>query len=130
MVDDLVLETQINCLPVRTQHFPKDNNGVEQYRISRPKRGTLGGVSAAVFTPTACKKVVAVSKVMLYYPPNNDHPMNMWQLENLSHQLIKAEHQIHNFDKEKIPEYTYWITARTANKWTHQQKVEVLRNNL
>ena len=112
LVDDLVLETQINCLPVKTQKFPKDNGGVEHLRLCRPKRGTLGGVSAAVFTPEACRKIVDVAKVMLYRAPENDHPMNMWQEENLSFKLVQAEQQFKKVKGELNPD-TYWITAGT-----------------
>ena len=127
LVDDLVLETQINCLPVKTQHFPKDNGGVEHLRLCRPKRGTLGGVSAAVFTPEACKKIVDVAKVMLYRAPENDHPMNMWQEENLTYKLVHAEQQFKKVKGQLNPD-TYWITAGTSQLWTPEQKLEILRH--
>ena len=127
LVDDLVLETQINCLPVKTQKFPKDNGGVEHLRLCRPKRGTLGGVSAAVFTPEACRKIVDVAKVMLYRAPENDHPMNMWQEENLSFKLVQAEQQFKKVKGELNPD-TYWITAGTSRFWTPEEKLNILRH--
>ena len=29
--------------------------------------------------------------------------------------------------KENLPDYTYWITARTSNTWSHEKKLEALR---
>ena len=26
-----------------------------------------------------------------------------------------------------LPDYTYWITARTSNTWSHDKKLEALR---
>ena len=26
-----------------------------------------------------------------------------------------------------LPDYTYWITARTSNTWSHEKKLEALR---
>ena len=127
LVVDLVLERQINCLPVKTQKFPKDNGGVEHLRLCRPKRGTLGGVSAAVFTPEACRKIVDVAKVMLYRAPENDHPMNMWQEENLSFKLVQAEQQFKKVKGELNPD-TYWITAGTSQFWTPEEKLNILRH--
>jgi hypothetical protein len=123
-----ILATQINCLAVKTQEFP--NIDVEQWRIQRPKRGGLGGVSAAIFTPEAAKKVVEKAKTMIDNPPTSDHPINLWQIENLSQYQHKSEHQIKEKDlisKENLPDYTYWITARTSNTWSHEKKLEALR---
>ncbi len=58
-----ILATQINCLAVKTQEFP--NITVEQWRIQRHKRGYLGGVSAAIFTPKSAEKVVNHAKSCL-----------------------------------------------------------------
>ena len=62
-----ILATQINCLAVKTQEFP--NIEVEQWRIQRPKRGYLGGVSAAIFTSKSAEKVVNHAKSLLDNPP-------------------------------------------------------------
>ncbi len=86
-----ILATQINCLAVKTQTFP--NIEVEQWRIQRPKRGYLGGVSAAIFTPKAAEQVVEKAKTMIENPPTSDHPMNVWQIENLTQYQHKSEHQ-------------------------------------
>ena len=90
-----ILETQINCLPVREMTLPTKIKG--QWRIQRPKPKTttgLGGVSGAIFTPEAAKKVVDQAVIMLKNPPDTDHEMNMWQMENLPQELEKCEHQI------------------------------------
>ena len=123
-----ILATQINCLAVKTQEFP--NIDVEQWRIQRPKRGYLGGVSASIFTPEAAKIVVEKAKTMIDNPPASDHPMNVWQIENLSQHQEKCEHQIKEKDlspEAVLPDYTYWITARTSNTWSHEKKLEALR---
>jgi hypothetical protein len=123
-----ILATQINCLAVKTQEFPDIK--VEQWRIQRPKRGYLGGVSAAIFTPKSAEKVVNHAKTLLDNPPLSDHPMNMWQIENLSQYQHKSEHQIKEKDllpESVLPDYTYWITARTSNTWSHEKKIEALR---
>ena len=123
-----ILATQINCLAVKTQNFP--NTQAEQWRIQRPKRGDLGGVSACIFKPTAAEKVVDQAKTMVDNPPASDHPMNLWQIENLTQFKSKSEHQIKDNDllpEAVLPEHTYWITARTSNVWSHEKKLEVLR---
>ena len=61
---------------------------------------------------------------MLPNPPENDHEMNMWQINNLSQHQEKLEHQIRG--EESLPEHAYWITARTAQVWTHEQKIKAL----
>ena len=124
-----ILETQINCLPVKEMNLPTKIN-VEQWRISRPKRDTLVGVSAAIFTPKAAEKVVEQAKTMIDNPPTSDHPMNMWQIENLTQHQEKCEHQIKEKDllpEAVLPDYACWITARTANVWSHEKKIEALR---
>ena len=63
-------------------------------------------------------------------PPTSDHPMNMWQIENLTQYQHKSEHQIKEKDllpEAVLPDYTYWITARTSNTWSHEKKLEALR---
>tara|TARA_B100000927_G_scaffold277255_1_gene258709 strand:+ start:16 stop:651 length:636 start_codon:yes stop_codon:yes gene_type:complete len=123
-----ILETQINCLPIKEMNLPTKLD-VEQWRIQRPKRGGLGGVSAAIFTPEAAKKVVDQAILMLKNPPDTDHPMNMWQIENLTQHQEKCEHQIKDkFNIETtLPEHAYWITARSAGVWSHEKKIEALK---
>ena len=123
-----ILETQINCLPIKEMNLPTKIE-VDQWRIQRPKRGSLGGVSAAIFTPEAAKKVVDQAISMLKNPPESDHPMNMWQIENLSQHQEKCEHQIKDkVNKETtLPEHAYWITARSAGVWSHERKLEALK---
>ena len=125
-----ILETQINCVPVKEMTLPTKIKG--QYRIQRPKPKTttgLGGVSAAIFTPEAAKKVVDQAVLMLKNPPDTDHEMNMWQMENLPQELDKSEHQIKDKygEETKLPEWAFWITARTAQKWPHERKLEALK---
>ena len=84
-----ILETQINCLPIKEMNLPTKLD-VEQWRISRPKRDTLGGVSAAIFTPEAAKKVSEQAISMIKNPPDSDHPMNVWQIENLTQHQEKV----------------------------------------
>ena len=126
-----ILETQINCLPIKEMNFPTKIN-VDQWRLQRPKKGGLGGVSAAIFTPEAAKKVVDQAIMMLKNPPDTDHPMNMWQIENLTQHQEKCEHQIKDkFNKETtLPEHAYWITARSAGVWSHERKLEALKRFL
>ena len=126
-----ILETQINCLPIKEMNFPTKIN-VDQWRLQRPKKGGLGGVSAAIFTPEAAKKVVDQAIMMLKNPPDTDHPMNMWQIENLTQHQEKCEHQIKDkFNKETtLPEHAYCITARSAGVWSHERKLEALKRFL
>ena len=126
-----ILETQINCLPIKEMNFPTKLD-VDQWRLQRHKKGGLGGVSAAIFTPEAARKVVDQAILMLKNPPDTDHPMNMWQIENLTQHQEKCEHQIKDkFNKETtLPEHAYWITARSAGVWSHEQKLEALKRFL
>ena len=126
-----ILETQINCLPIKEMNFPTILD-VDQWRLQRPKKGGLGGVSAAIFTPEAARKVVDQAILMLKNPPDTDHPMNMWQIENLTQHQEKCEHQIKDkFKKETtLPEHAYWITARSAGVWSHERKLEALKRFL
>ena len=126
-----ILETQINCLPIKEMNFPTKLD-VDQWRLQRPKKGGLGGVSAAIFTPEAARKVVDQAILMLKNPPDTDHPMNMWQIENLTQHQEKCEHQIKDkFSKETtLPEHAYWITARSAGVWSHERKLEALKRFL
>ena len=121
-----ILETQINCLAVKTQHFSEHT--VEQLRIGRMKRGFIGCVSAAVFTPEGAKRVVEQAKVMIADPPESDHEMNMWQEENLTYQNVLAEEQFKKINTyKKLKEQTCWITAGTSQNHTPEQKLKVLR---
>ncbi len=126
-----ILETQINCLPIKEMNFPTKLD-VDQWRLQRPKKGGLGGVSAAIFTPEAARKVVDQAILMLKNPPDTDHPMNMWKIENLTQHQEKCEHQIkYKFNKETtLPEHAYWITARSAGVWSHERKLEALKRFL
>ena len=126
-----ILETQINCLPIKEMNLPTKLD-VDQWRLQRPKKGGLGGVSAAIFTPEAARKVVDQAILMLKNPPDTAHPMNMWQIENLTQHQEKCEHQIKDkFNKETtLPEHAYWITARSAGVWSHEQKLEALKRFL
>ncbi len=124
-----ILATQVNCLAVKTQNLP-DNIDVDIWRISRIKRGNLGGISASIFTPQAAEKVVMQARTMLDNPPETDHEMTMWQMDNLKQHQEKSEHQIKVENKDNLPDYTCWITARTANVWTHEQKLKSLRANI
>ena len=125
-----ILETQINCLPIKEQELPTKVKG--QWRVQREKPHTttgLGGVSAAIFTPEAARKVVEQAKTMIKSPPESDHEMNMWQINNLEQELVLCEYQIK--DKHGIettlPDHAYWITARTAQAWSHDKKLEALK---
>ena len=125
-----ILETQINCLPVKEQELPTKVKA--QWRVQRGKPHTttgLGGVSAAIFTPEAAKKVVDQAVKMLKSPPDTDHEMNMWQMKNLEQELCLCEHQIKDkFETETtLPPHAYWITARTAQAWPHDKKLEALK---
>ena len=126
-----ILETQINCLPIKEMNLPTKLD-VDQWRLQRPKKGGLGGVSAAIFTPEAARKVVDQAISMLKNPPDTDHPMNVWQIENLTQHQEKCEHQIKDkFNKETtLPEHAYWITARSAGVWSHERKLEALKRFL
>ena len=125
--NDLILETQINCLPVKTQSFKDDNEGVEHLRISRYKGVRIGGVSAAVFTPQAAKKVVEQAKTMLIDPPDDDHEMNIWQEKNLSFKTVVTEQQFKSLNK-KINDDTCWITAGTSKRFSISEKLGVLNH--
>lgn len=122
--NDLILETQINCLPVRKQIF-SNNQNVDHLRIARPKRNTTGGVSAAVFKPSAAKRVTEHAVNMLDNPPDGDHSMNKWQAENLLWEKSVTEQQF----KEKnqlVEPWCCWITAGTSQLYTADQKLEIL----
>ena len=122
-INELILETQINCLAVNTQQFGEQT--VDHLRITRRKRDTIGGVSAAVFTPSAAEKIVAQAKSMAENPYDGDHPMNAWQIKNLVWDKVLAEQQF----KQKngtLESWCCWITAGTSQHYTAQQKLELL----
>ena len=121
-----ILETQVNCLAVKTQTFKKQT--VEQLRICRPKRDTIGGVSAAVFTPQSAKRVVEQAKVMIANPPDSDHEMNKWQVENLTYEKVLAEQQFKHINNSKLKPETCWITSGTSQHNTPEQKLKVLKH--
>lgn len=125
--NERILETQINCLPLKRFEYPRDIT-VEQWRIQRPKRGFLGGVSAAIFSPESAKRVIDQAFKMIDNPPESDHEMNMWQINNLTQHQAKLEHQIKdkNFEEKILPAHAYWITSRSAQVWTHEQKLKTL----
>jgi|TARA_B100001113_G_scaffold107270_1_gene87007 hypothetical protein len=129
----LILETQINCIARKKQPLPTTIN-VEQWRVQRPKRDILGGVSAAIFTPESAEKVVQQAEIMLDNPPDTDHQMNMWQINNLTQQQVKCEYQLREKDmkeeKSELPEWAYWLTARSAAVWSHEKKLEALTRYL
>ena len=120
-----ILETQVNCLAVKTQTFSTPT--VEHLRIGRWKRGFIGGVSAAVFTPEGAKRIVEQAKIMLDNPPESDHEMNLWQSKNLTNQNVLAEQQFKVINS-KVQEQTCWITAGTSQHHTPEQKLKVLRH--
>ena len=122
--NDLILETQINCLPVRTQTFTHTQLA-EHLRISRWKRGKPGGVSAAVFTPRAAEKIAAQAKIMLNNPADSDHPMNQWQAENLVTEYTVTEQQFKTTN-ETLEPYTHWVTAGTSQNYTANEKINIL----
>jgi hypothetical protein len=125
--NELILETQINCLPVKTQIFKDDNEGVEHLRISRYKGKRVGGVSAAVFKPDAAKKIVEQARTMILNPPDDDHEMNIWQQNNLSWKTIITEQQFKSTEKI-IGEDTCWITAGTSKRFSVNEKLIILKH--
>ena len=122
-----ILETQINCLAVKTQTFEEQT--VDHLRIARHKRDTVGGVSAAIFKPAAAKKIVAQANTMIENPYDGDHPMNSWQARNLTWDKLLAEQQFKDKDKTLEP-WCCWITAGTSQHYTAQQKLELLKHYL
>lgn len=124
--DDLILETQINCLAIRKQKFNK-NQVVDHLRIARPKRNTTGGVSAAVFKPSAAAAIVQQAQKMLSDAPPGDHLINTWQAENLSWEKSVTEQQFKN-KNDTVQPWCCWVTAGTSQRYTADQKLEILRH--
>jgi hypothetical protein len=124
---DLIVETQINCLAVKPQIFDKSQT-VDHLRIARHKSGgRTGGVSAAVFTPTAAERVVAQAKIMLKNPIDDDHPMNSWQHHNLSWEKVVTEQQFKEID-QPIEPWCCWITSGTGKKFSADWKLGILNH--
>ena len=122
--NELILETQINCLPVRKQMFSSNQN-VDHLRIVRPKRDTTGGVSAAVFKSEAAERVVEQARIMLENPPDGDHPMNRWQAQNLIWEKSVTEQQFKSLN-QSIESWCCWVTAGTSQHYTAEQKLQTL----
>lgn len=121
-----ILETQINCLAIKTQKFDEFEN-VEHLRICRRKKGKLGGLSAAVFSPAAAKAVTEKALSWNNKPPVGDHPINEWTSQNIPYVTVLAEQQFKDLEGELEPQ-TCWITAGTSKHFTHDQKIEILKH--
>ena len=59
--------------------------------------------------------------------------MIIYQFYVLGRMFVRSVYK-HFLIKEKdllpeavLPDYTYWITARTSNTWSHEKKLEALR---
>lgn len=122
-----ILETQVNCLAIAKQDF--EIQDADHLRICRMKRGNVSGISAAVFTPEAAKKVSDYAHSLLDNPPKGDHTMNGWQAENLIWTKSLAEQQFKQRNKD-IESWCCWITAGTSQRYTAQQKLEMLEHYL
>lgn len=125
--NELILETQINCLAVKTQEFK--NQTTDHLRICRHKRGTIGGISAAIFKPVAAERIVEQAKQMIVDPPDGDHPMNAWQAQNLTWNKELAEQQFKQ-KNIKLEPWCCWITAGTSQHYTAEQKLDLLKHYL
>lgn len=126
--NDLILETQINCLPIKTQLFGSTQN-VDHLRIVRPKRQTTGGLSAAVFKPEAAKRIVEQANRMLKDPPDGDHQINQWQATNLSWSKVLAEQQFKS-TSGAIEPWCNWITSGTSQHYSAEHKIKILKHYL
>lgn len=124
-LNEHILETQINCLAVQTQHF--DLAGIEHLRLCRIKRGKPGGLSAAVFTPDAAKKVTEKALSWNDNPPLGDHPINLWTAQNIPFIEMLAEQQFKTLE-ETLEPWTCWITAGTSANFTHDEKIYILKH--
>jgi len=124
-LNEHILETQINCLAVQTQKF--DLDGIQHLRICRMKRGKPGGLSAAVFTPDAAKRVTETALTWIDNPPKGDHEINYWTGQNIPYVEVLAEQQFKTLD-DKLESWTCWITAGTSANFTHDQKKEILKH--
>jgi hypothetical protein len=122
--EDRILETQINCLAIKTQNF--ENITVPHLRISRIKRGLLGGLSAAVFAPEAAKLVSDKALSWNEYPPQGDHPINKWTEDNIKYECVLSEQQFKCLTNS-VESQTCWITSgSTSSNFTHEAKIEIL----
>jgi hypothetical protein len=126
--NDYILQTQVNCLPIKTQKFT-DLKNIQHLRISRLKRGNPGGISAAVFSPGAAKAIAEESEKRLKNPTFGDHLINKWQGENIPSSTILAEKRISNANFV-IEKDTYWITASSIESVTHEKKIHLLEMGL
>ena len=136
-----ILETQINCLAVKTQVINIDNWGVDHVRISRwkvrksiPVKGQIvkgqlkaGGISAAVFTPEAAKKVTEQAAIMINNAPENDHKMNEWQALNLSNKKVFSEQKVPHPYLKNDPD-TCWITSLSSTTTPVEEKLKSLKH--
>lgn len=91
------------------------------------KRGNLGGLSCALFSPDAAKRIAQKAFALSYVPPQYDNVIDAWQLENIPHQKVLAEQQFGGLGG-KLESWCCWITSRTANVLTHDQKLEIIRH--
>ena len=121
-----ILETQINCLAVKAQTFEKIDT-IEHLRICRRKKGSLGGLSAAVFSPDAARKVTEKAISLNDNPPQGDHTINEWTSHNIPYLTVLAEQQFKDLEGLIEPQ-TCWITSGTSQNFTHDQKIEILKH--
>lgn len=128
--NEKILQTQINCLPIRQAYDFKQllKKETPHIRIQRDKGGKReGGLSLGIFNVEAAKQVVDKAKEMLVSPPKGDHAINEWQGKNIKFETIKLEIQVKNLF-QKIRKGIYFITATTANLATHEQKIGLLKH--
>lgn len=126
-LNETILETQINCLAIKTQDF----KGLKapHIRICRIKRGAPGGLSAAVFEPDAARKVVEKALSWNNNPPKGDHDINLWTAQNVPYIETVAEQQFKDLVSTLEPQ-TCWITAGTSQHFTHETKIKILKHYL
>jgi len=120
-----VLVTQINVLPIKTYSFA--NITAQQTRVCRQKPGKLGGVGAQLFEPDAAQHTREHAASLWADPPEYDHDINVWMMQNLTQDLRHLELRIkkptHNF-----PDWAHWISApHTNTKWPAERKAQVLK---
>ena len=55
--------------------------------------------------------------------------MNIMQMKNIPQELFKSEHQIKDKYGEEtvLPEWRFGLLLETAQKWTHEKKLEALK---
>ena len=128
--NEKILQTQINCLPIRTPYnfeklLKKETPHIRIQRNKGPKR--KGGLSLGIFNVEAAKQVVNKAKEMLDSPVTGDHTINKWQGKNIKYETIELEIQVKNKSR-KIEKGIYFITATTANLATHEKKLDLLNH--